>query len=195
MFCQSKCRSVMSDSFRPYGLYSSLYSYFKLTETQVSSTSLLCYLLSGFNMKCYTEVGSVSLLQQIFPTRESNWGLLHYRQILYQLSHQGSRMLLHGLPLTKASWCLPKFINNKTRYLARHIITKLNTCPSFTWTFGWCASVTTYQEAAQGSLMCTYFWEFTLKWGEGKRSFPSSRNATQKRYHDKTVAFHIEAWQ
>ena len=26
----------------------------------------------------------------IFPTQESNWGLLHCRQILYQLSYQGS---------------------------------------------------------------------------------------------------------
>ena len=37
-----------------------------------------------------TGVGSLFLLQQIFPTQESNWGLLHYRQILYQLSSQGS---------------------------------------------------------------------------------------------------------
>ena len=36
-----------------------------------------------------TGVGSVSLLQQIFPIQESNWGLLHCRQILYQLSYQG----------------------------------------------------------------------------------------------------------
>ena len=27
-------------------------------------------------------------LQGIFPTQESNWGLLHGRQILYQLSYQ-----------------------------------------------------------------------------------------------------------
>ena len=37
-----------------------------------------------------TGVGSLSLLQQIFPTQELNWGLLHCRQILYQLSYQGS---------------------------------------------------------------------------------------------------------
>ena len=34
-----------------------------------------------------TGVGSLSLLQQIFPTQESNWGLLHCRRILYQLSY------------------------------------------------------------------------------------------------------------
>ena len=32
----------------------------------------------------------LSLLQRIFLTQESNWGLLHCRQILYQLSYQGS---------------------------------------------------------------------------------------------------------
>ena len=37
-----------------------------------------------------TGVGSLSFLQQIFPTQESNRGLLHCRQILYQLSYQGS---------------------------------------------------------------------------------------------------------
>ena len=35
-----------------------------------------------------TGVGSLSLLQQIFPTQKLNWGLLHCRWILYQLSHQ-----------------------------------------------------------------------------------------------------------
>ena len=37
-----------------------------------------------------TGVGSLSLLQWTFPTQESNWGLPHCRQILYQLSYQGS---------------------------------------------------------------------------------------------------------
>ena len=35
-----------------------------------------------------TGVGSLSLLQGVFPTQESNWDLLHCRQILYQLSYQ-----------------------------------------------------------------------------------------------------------
>ena len=37
-----------------------------------------------------TRMGSLSLLQWIFPTQESNQGLLHCRWILYQLSYQGS---------------------------------------------------------------------------------------------------------
>ena len=38
-----------------------------------------------------TQVGSLSLLQGIFPTQKSNQGLLHCRGILYQLSCQGSQ--------------------------------------------------------------------------------------------------------
>ena len=37
-----------------------------------------------------TEVGSLSCLQRVFPTQDSNQGLLHCRWILYQLSHQES---------------------------------------------------------------------------------------------------------
>ena len=41
-----------------------------------------------------TGVDSLSFLQQIFPTQEWNRGLLHCRQILYQLSHKGSPRIL-----------------------------------------------------------------------------------------------------
>ena len=41
-----------------------------------------------------TGVGSLSLLQGIFPTLGSNPCLLHCRQILYQLSHKGSPRIL-----------------------------------------------------------------------------------------------------
>ena len=60
-------RSVVSDSLRPHGLYSPWNS-------------------SGQK----TGVGSLSLLQGIFPTQGSNPGLPHCRRILYQLSHKGS---------------------------------------------------------------------------------------------------------
>ena len=58
----SESRSVMSSSLRPHGLYHPWNS-------------------PGQN----TGMGSLSLLQRIFPTQESNWGLLHCRRILYQL--------------------------------------------------------------------------------------------------------------
>ena len=64
---KNESRLVMSDSLQPHGLYSSWNS-------------------PGQN----TGVGNISFLQEIFPTQGSNPGLLHCRQILYQLSHQGS---------------------------------------------------------------------------------------------------------
>ena len=44
-----------------------------------------------------TRVGSLSLLQGIFPTQRSNPGLPHCRRILYQLSNQGSNARDLGL--------------------------------------------------------------------------------------------------
>ena len=41
-----------------------------------------------------TEGNCHSLLQGIFPTQGSNPGLLHCRQILYQLSHKGSLFII-----------------------------------------------------------------------------------------------------
>ena len=41
-----------------------------------------------------TGVGSLSFLQEIFPTQGSSLGLPNCRWILYQLSHKGSPMLL-----------------------------------------------------------------------------------------------------
>ena len=64
---ESEGCSVVSNSWRPHGLYSSWNSL-------------------GQN----TGVGSLSLLRGIFPTQASNPGLLHRRWILYQLSHMGS---------------------------------------------------------------------------------------------------------
>ena len=61
----------MSDSLRPHGLYSPWNS-------------------PGQN----TGVGSLSLLQGIFPTQGSNPGLPHCREILYQLNHKGSPRIL-----------------------------------------------------------------------------------------------------
>ena len=62
---ESESHSVVSDSLRPHGLYSPWNS-------------------PGQN----TGVGSLSLLQGIFPTQGLNPSLLHCRWILYQLSHK-----------------------------------------------------------------------------------------------------------
>ena len=57
-----------------------------------------------------TGVGCRALLQEIFPNQGLNPGLLHHRQILYHLSHQGSPgvhakyigLNLHDLELGKS---------------------------------------------------------------------------------------------
>ena len=46
-------------------------------------------------------VGSLSLLQGILPTQEWNRGLLNCRQILYQLSYQGSPLTSKGDGISK----------------------------------------------------------------------------------------------
>ena len=51
-----------------------------------------------------TGVCSLSFLQGIFLTQELNWGLLHCRQILYQLSYQGSPEKFHSVQLLSRIW-------------------------------------------------------------------------------------------
>ena len=70
----SESCSVVSDSLWPHGLY------------------------SPWNSPSQnTGVGSLSLLQGIFPTQGSNPGLLHCRWILYQLNHKRSPRILEWL--------------------------------------------------------------------------------------------------
>ena len=57
-----------------------------------------------------TGVGSLSLLQRIFLTQESNQGLLHCRQILYQLSYHRSPNQGYGVNKYKLE---VKLISNK----------------------------------------------------------------------------------
>ena len=58
-----------------------------------------------------TGVGSLPLLQWIFPTQESNLGLLHCRWILYQLRYQGSPYLWLSLELKMFSTTLSSSID------------------------------------------------------------------------------------
>ena len=78
----SESRSVMSNSLRLHGLYSSWNSL-------------------GQN----TGMGSLSLLQGIFPTQRLNPRLPHCMRILYQLSHKGSPRILEWVayPFSRGS--------------------------------------------------------------------------------------------
>ena len=57
-----------------------------------------------------TGVGSLCSLQRISITQELNWGLLHCRQILYQLNYQGSPIITTKIKfLIKIDHFLPNF--------------------------------------------------------------------------------------
>ena len=72
-----------------------------------------------------TRVGSLSLLQQIFPIQELNWGLLHCRWILYQLSHQGSPRILEWVAYPFSSGYLPNQGLNQGLLHCRRILYQL----------------------------------------------------------------------
>ena len=91
---ESEIRSVMSDSLRPHGLYSPC------------DSPGLC------------------LFQGIFPTQGSNPGLLHCRQLPYQLSHRRNPRILEWVVYpfsrrsfqprnrTRVSWIAGGFFTN-----------------------------------------------------------------------------------
>ena len=57
-------------------------------------------------------MGCHFLLQGIFLTQESNPGLLHYRQILYQLSYEGGYLILLRGDLKKKKKASQQLSNN-----------------------------------------------------------------------------------
>ena len=95
---QSVSCSVASDSLRPRGL---------------QPVRLFCPQDSpGKN----PGVGCHSLLQGIFPTQGLNLGLLHCRQILYHLNHQGSPLKIQNT----SQICMP-FLTNAKKKIIYHI--------------------------------------------------------------------------
>ena len=102
IFTESESCSVMSNSLWPHGLYNPWNS-------------------PGQN----TGVGSCSLLQGIFPTQGSNPGFLHYRQTLYQQSHQGSPRILEG-SLFLLQWIFLTQESNQGLLHCRWILYKLS---------------------------------------------------------------------
>ena len=64
------------------------------TKVKVKVTQLYLFRTPWTSPGQNTVVGSFSLLQRIFPNQGSNPGLLHYRRILYQLSHKGNPRIL-----------------------------------------------------------------------------------------------------
>ena len=145
----SENHSVMSDCLQPHGLYSPWN--FPNQNTGEGSLSLLqgIFPIQGSNPRCptlqvdslpaesqgkskNTGVGSLSLLQWIFPTQEFYQGLLHCRQILYQLSSQGSPWTINVM---MSWWTLkPHICSYKTILCVCVLVTQL--CPTLVtqWT-------------------------------------------------------------
>ena len=102
----SESRSVVSSSLRPHGLYNPWNSPGQNTgvepfpspgdlpnpviEPRSPALQVDSLPAEPQGKPKNTRVGSLSLLQGIFPTQETNQRLLHCRRILYQLSYQGS---------------------------------------------------------------------------------------------------------
>ena len=87
---ESESCSVVSDSFQTHGLFSLWNS-------------------PGQN----TGVGSLSLLQGIFPTQGSNPSRSHCRWILYQLNHRGSPRILEWVAYSLLQWIFPTRESNQ----------------------------------------------------------------------------------
>ena len=102
---ESESHSVVSDSFRPHGLYSPWNSL-------------------GQN----TGVDSLSLLQGIFPTQGLKPGLLHCRQILYQLSHKGSPQKQKAI----SNWPFIMFLS----YVQQYLLFSHSVMSDFLWPHG-----------------------------------------------------------
>ena len=100
--------SVVSDSMWPHGLYSPWYSL-------------------GQN----TRVGTLSLFQRMFPTQRLNPGLLHCRQILFQLSHKFNSVQFSHSVLSNS---LPPHGPQHARYPVYHQFLSLShSCPLSWW--------------------------------------------------------------
>ena len=117
-----------------------------------------------------TGVGSLSLLQGIFPTQGSNPGLLHCGQIVYQLSHQGSPRILEWVayPLSKStswprnqtgvsciagrfstSWAIRKAQNTKDKAMA---------CMCITVNHTWDSELLNHQRKDEDCYLQNYCW-------------------------------------
>jgi len=82
-----------------------------IKKAEGKSESQSCSTLSFLGQN--TGVGSLPLLQAIFPTQGTNPGLPHCRQILYQLSHKGSPRILEWVAYPFSSKC--SWPRNQTR--------------------------------------------------------------------------------
>ena len=91
-----------------------------------------------------TRVGSLSLLQGIFPTQGSNPGLLHCRRILCQLSHRGSPRILECVTILSPGDFPDSGIKLRSLHCSR-ILYQLHYPGSPTYKNHWSSSHTMYK--------------------------------------------------
>ena len=84
-----------------------------------------------------TGVGSLSLLQEIYPTQGSNAGFPHCGQILYQLSHQESPKLYSPWGCKEFNMTEPLSYNAITSYPLYEVDTLLYTVSLYTLYTAW----------------------------------------------------------
>ena len=114
---ESASRSVVSNSLCPHVVHGILQARilewvafpFSRGFSQPRDRTQVSRIAGGFFTKLSHKgsprsgVGSLSFLQRIFPTQESNWSLLHCRGILYQASHKGSPRILEWVAYSFSS--------------------------------------------------------------------------------------------
>ena len=99
----------------------------KVTVSQSCLTLRPCGLHSSWNSQDQnTGVDSLSLFQGIFQTQGSSPGLLYYRQILYQLSHQGSSRILEWVAYPFSSRSSRPRNRTQISNIARRILYQLS---------------------------------------------------------------------
>ena len=79
----------------------------KVTQSCLTLCDPMNYTVPWNSSGQNTGVGSLALLQDVFPTQGSNPGLPHCRWILYQLSHKGSPRTLEWVAYpfsSRSSW-------------------------------------------------------------------------------------------
>ena len=107
-----------------------------------------------------TGVGSPSLLQGIFPTQESNWGLLHCRQILNQLSYRGSPFHLNSSIWKIFSSEFLQNISFKAHFPATNLIDLVRPLQNKKM-YAWFMNLT--QTHTASSIQCKPFRALTMK--------------------------------
>ena len=109
-----------------------------------------------------TGAGSLSLLQQIFPTQGSNQGLLHCRWILYQLSHQGGVCVCVQAYISCVCVCVCIYIHIFLCPVKEQLLTWLQVL-GLSWRAGQMQTCPVFRYSFQLPALCLLLFSLTLK--------------------------------